>query len=398
MSIERTALALRFLIKMTLKKIELMEEQLITLAIHTYEKAQILKTILESEGIEVCIHNVNLIQPVISAGVRVRIKESNLPHALRIIEDIKSLNDSVENEHQGDVVKRILIPVDFSDYSGKASEIGINYACQAGAEEVMFLHVCFSSYIPPSFPFSGEILFDRGEEESPVSIRSVYSRAESDFEKMCASINRKMASGELPRVKYDYALRDGLPEEEIIAFAKTYRPELIVMGTRGMQQKNQDLIGSVTAEIIESTDVPLLAVPEQIACNNLHKMRRIAFATSFNQRDLIAFDKFAALLKDYPQAEIQLFNISTSKNEWNEIRLSGFNAYLKKQYPNLTFDYTILDDGDLLEAIEKFVKEKQIDLIAFSTHRRSMIMRIFNPNIACKMLFHSNTPLFVIPI
>jgi nucleotide-binding universal stress UspA family protein len=207
-----------------------------------------------------------------------------------------------------------------------------------------------------------------------------------------------MDSGELPRVKYDYMLREGLPEEEIIAFAQTYRPELIIMGTRGMKQKNMDMIGSVTAEIIELTDVPLLAVPEQITYYNLHKIRRLAFATSFNQHDLMAFDRFVALMENYPQAEIQLFNISTSKNEWNEIRLSGIHTYLKKQYPNLILDYTVLDDGDLLEAIEKFVKEKQIDMIAFSTHRRSMIMRIFSPDIARKMLFHSNTPLFVIPI
>ena len=64
-----------------------MEDKLITLAIHTFEKAQILKTMLESEGIEVYITNVNQIQPIISAGVRVRIKESDLPHALRLIED-----------------------------------------------------------------------------------------------------------------------------------------------------------------------------------------------------------------------------------------------------------------------------------------------------------------------
>ena len=55
-----------------------MEDKLVTLAIHTFEKAQILKTMLETEGIEVYIHNVNQIQPVVSAGVRVRIKESDL--------------------------------------------------------------------------------------------------------------------------------------------------------------------------------------------------------------------------------------------------------------------------------------------------------------------------------
>ena len=44
-----------------------MEDKLVTLAIHTFEKAQILKTMLETEGIDVYIHNVNLIQPVVSA-------------------------------------------------------------------------------------------------------------------------------------------------------------------------------------------------------------------------------------------------------------------------------------------------------------------------------------------
>ena len=96
-----------------------MEDRLITLAIHTYEKAQMLKLMLEAEGIEAYIHNVNQIQPVRSAGVRVRIKESDLPHALRIIEDSKWLDDSDAKENEKDEKprrKRILVPVDFSDY------------------------------------------------------------------------------------------------------------------------------------------------------------------------------------------------------------------------------------------------------------------------------------------
>ena len=47
-----------------------MEDKLVTLAILTYAKAQILKNVLENEGIEAYIHNVNLIQPVISVKGR----------------------------------------------------------------------------------------------------------------------------------------------------------------------------------------------------------------------------------------------------------------------------------------------------------------------------------------
>ena len=54
-----------------------MEDKLVTLASLTYTKAQILKNVLENEGIETYIHNVNQIQPVVSSGVRLRIKESD---------------------------------------------------------------------------------------------------------------------------------------------------------------------------------------------------------------------------------------------------------------------------------------------------------------------------------
>ena len=61
------------------------DSKLVTLAILTYSKAQILQTILENEGIESYIQNVNLIQPVISSGVRVRINEHDLPQALKVV-------------------------------------------------------------------------------------------------------------------------------------------------------------------------------------------------------------------------------------------------------------------------------------------------------------------------
>ena len=72
--------------------------KLVTVAIHTYQKAHILKSILESEGIEAYIHNVNLLQPMVSAGVRVRINEVDLPRALDIIENVNF--DAVEEPEE----------------------------------------------------------------------------------------------------------------------------------------------------------------------------------------------------------------------------------------------------------------------------------------------------------
>ena len=370
-----------------------MEDKLVTLAIHTFEKAQILKTILETEGIEVYIHNVNLIQPVVSAGVRVRIKESDLPHALRIIEDNKWSEDAKEEEEKGDAdqTRKVLIPIDFSDYSMKACDLGINYAAVVGAE-VMIMHAYFNPYFPSAIPLGETLSYQMNEEES---LQELLRRVRGNMEDICSLIEKKMEDGELPRVTYDYVLREGLPEEEIIAYSKEYRPTLIVMGTRGKDQKEVDLIGSVTGEVIELNKVPVLAIPENVPFTNLRDAKHIAFATSFNQRDLVAFDKFMELIRDF-DFSIHLFNISTSRDEWNEIRLSGVREYFKKQYPDANLSYTVLADGDLLLAIEKFVRDEHIVVLALSSYRRSLVARMFNPSIARKMLFHTDTPLLVI--
>ena len=369
-----------------------MEDRLITLAIHTFEKAQILKTLLESEDIEVFIHNVNLIQPVISAGVRVRIKESDLPHALRIIETTHFFKDD-DDPQAGDNTKKILIPVDLSDYSIHACKIGFEYANSIGAE-VMLLHAYYSSvFTPSSLLHSGGRVNDFFDDEST---HLLYESVQEDIKKLVSSINNKILSGELPDVKFNYVIRGGLPEDEIIAFAKEYRPMLIVMGTRGKSRKDRDLMGSVTAEIIEASKEPLLAIPEDIAFDNLKEVRNVAFAISFSQQDIVAFDHFIKLVKNY-SIKIHLFNISTSKDEWDEIRLTGICEYLKKHYPDFDIDFTVLNKGFLIDSIDNFVQEKQIDIITLTTHRRSMITRIFNPSIASKMLFHNNTALLIIP-
>lgn len=344
---------------------------------------------LETEGIETYIHNVNQIQPVVSAGVRVRIKESDLPHALSIIEKSRWLEEAAD-EIPEKKSRSILIPVDFSDYSFKACEIGIHYAHHVGAP-VHLMHAYFSPYFPSTIPL-GETWVYHVNENDPVE--NLYKQAQMEMKQMTDYIQEQMDNGAWPKVPIETSLREGLPEEEILSYTKEIHPQLIVMGTRGKNEKDADLIGSVTGEVIEINRVPVLAIPEHIPFQDLAKAKHVAFATSFRQRDLVLFDQFMELIKGY-SFHIHLFNISTSRNEWNEIRLTGVREYFKKQYPEADIDCTVLDDGDLLLAVEKFVRDKQIDMIAVSTYRRNLFARLFNPSIARKMLFHTDTPLLI---
>lgn len=371
-----------------------MEDKFVTLAIHTNEKAQILKKVLENENIEVHIDDVDIENPGVSTGVRIRIKESNLPRALNVVESRHLFSyDEEETYRTDDGRRRILIPIDFSDYSLKACRIAFNLARDLDAK-VKILHVYFNPYFPTALPMAEAFAYQGKDEKE---FQNVIEKVKENIQKLCSEIDEKVSSGEFPSVNYSYVLKEGLPEEEIVTFTKEYKPNLIIMGTRGKDQKDADLIGSVTAEVIEMTHVPLIAIPENTPFTDLQEIKHIAFLTNFSQRDLISFDLMAKLLSPYQNIRISLTHISTKKSDrWDEIKLEGIKAYFSKQYPNLNLDYSLIDTSDMLKSLDEYIKNEGIQILALTTSKRNIFARMFSPSISRKMLFHSDTPLLVL--
>jgi Universal stress protein UspA and related nucleotide-binding proteins len=368
-----------------------MEEKLITLAIHTFQKAQILKLLLESEGIEVYLHNVNLIQPVVSAGVRVRIKESDLPAALKVIEENPSLQEVAEHpEHVKPEDRKILLPVDFSDYSEQACELGFRYAHEVNAE-VIVLHSFMTPYSANPMTFTDSFtMTDEMNEIAGMYSADIAQKELDDFEE---KLQKKIAEGRLPQVSFTTALELGLPEERIVYYTKQYPIRLVIMGTRGKNQKDMELIGSVTADVINRSKVPVLALPEKTPFRDLKDVKRIAFGTSFDQKDLLAVDSLIKMFTPYYNIEYYLFHLAHKKDTWDEIQLGGIKEYYEKQYPGLTFQYEVIDANDFLVSMERFINDYKINIISLTTHKRNIFTRLFNPSVAHKMLFHTDTPL-----
>jgi nucleotide-binding universal stress UspA family protein len=282
-------------------------------------------------------------------------------------------------------IKNILIPVDFSEYSLYACELGFNYAHDRGTR-VDILHAFHTFEFPVSRVF--------GERSQVVEeeFLLMQKKAKEDLDKFAARVKGNIDSNRWPDVPYHCFLRNGLPEEEIVNHCNKTTPEMVIMGTRGKTRKDADLIGSVTAEVIENVKVPLLAIPENTPFRNLSQVKKVAFGTSFGQKDLLVFDNLFQLLKSYP-IEYYLFHLTHRPNVWNEIKLAGIKDYFQKQYPGIPINYKIINADDLVLNMEKFVRDEAIDIISLTTYKRSLFARIFSPGIARKMLFHTDTPL-----
>ena len=273
----------------------------------------------------------------------------------------------------------------------KACEFGFNFAKNIDAE-VVLLHVYFTPIYATSLPYGDVFNYQLSDEEN---VRNILQKVHSDLNALSDKVKAKVTSGEFPDIKYTCVLREGIPEEEILRYSKENRPRIIIMGTRGKNQKDIDLIGSVTAEVIERSRVPVLAIPENTPFKEFNAVKRIAFITNFDQRDLIAFDSLINSLKPFCFS-VSFIHLSDVRDTWNEIKLGGIKEYLQKQYPQLEIHYDVVKNDDFLNSLDEYIKTNHIDIITLTSYKRNIFSRLFNPGIARKMIFHSDTPLLVI--
>ncbi len=367
------------------------KDRLITLAIHTYPKALILKGVLESQGITVAIQNVNLLKPVISPGVRVRIHEKDLPHALEILENDPVFGKS-EELSESPRKNRILIPIDFSDYSLQACRLGFDFAASQQAE-VVLLHTFLSPFTMGSLSLAETISYELKESEEHKMLFAKANREMSDF---CEKVRQLMDEGKLPSVPFIYRVCEGVPEDTIILMAKELDPSLIVMGSRGKTRKEIDLIGSVTAEVVDYGNFPVFAVPEGFTHAHMNEIKNVAFFTNFDQQDLISLDTFMRLFEKYSFG-IMFFHLTEKSDAWTEIKLAGIRDYCQSHYPGREIGYKIVGEENFLDNVERLFQESAIDVMVVPNRKRNIFARLFNPSIAHKMLFHTDTPLIAIP-
>ncbi|MDR3651421.1 MAG: universal stress protein [Paludibacter sp.] len=364
-----------------------MEDKLVTLAIRTFQRAQMIKTVLDENGIETVIHNLNLEHPELAVGVRVRIKESDLPRALKIVEEMESAWEH-EPSTGAKFTQKVLIPIDFSDQVTKATDFGFHFA-DVLAAEVVFLYVYFS----PAFTISSNNDISTYSITDSELLRRIITSANAEIDAMTKAIHSRISKGELPNIPFTFEMKEGVPEDQIIDYCKKHNPALVVMGTHG-KKISTELIGSVTAEVMEACVSPVFAVPVLMKMQSPNDIKRVAFLTNFDQKDLIAIDRAISLF-DSENVEMYFIHASDKNEAWSEVMLSGIKTYFSNHYPALVTNYDLLSATDSPELLNNYMSTHQIDVLAFNARRRNLFLRLFNPGLAYKMVLHSDTPLFV---
>lgn len=143
-------------------------------------------------------------------------------------------------------IEKILIPVDYSEHSAQAMDVATAFASSCGLSDI----ACLYAYrVPIGYGKTGKTY----EEFAEV----MKTHAERDYRTFIRDCDLKGIS-----VSSSFLLADR-PADGIRKVIEEQQSDLVVIGARGRSAVAAVLLGSVTERLIQTTNVPLLAVKKK---------------------------------------------------------------------------------------------------------------------------------------
>jgi len=141
-------------------------------------------------------------------------------------------------------VKKILVPIDFSDCSEEALGYAVFLAEQLKAT-VLVAHVMELMVYPIDFTLADHLAYPNLKKEVSEELERI--------------VDPWRGKG----VPIETHLLKGDSSEEIVSAAKDLSCDLIIMGTHGRKGFSRALMGSVTEQVVRTSFIPVLTVRKQ---------------------------------------------------------------------------------------------------------------------------------------
>lgn len=182
-------------------------------------------------------------------------------------------------------IRRILCPVDFSDYSRLALDHAIALARWYGST-ITVLHVFSPVPVVASAP--GPVVFE------PMVLTPM------DRDRLLADTRAFIEAERAPGVTTEAVLREGSTAAEILDQATSMNADLLVIGTHGRSGFERLLLGSVAERVLRKASCPVLTVPKRHAVVPAGPVlyKRILCPVDFSDSSLRALDYALSMVQE----------------------------------------------------------------------------------------------------
>ncbi|MBN2610777.1 MAG: universal stress protein [Bacteroidales bacterium] len=286
-------------------------------------------------------------------------------------------------------IKKILVPVDYSECSEFACRYALKLACVLGAE-IKLLHAFYT----PAFDLielSGTVQI-QSQLKDEVSANLEATEKET-AEKFISDLRRFITGCKKEDILITYDIAPGMPEDVILNYSMEYKPDLVLMGTQGKSKANT-IMGSVTETMIRKLKCPVMAVPEKYSFVGEKNVKNLMYVTDFDESDFVSIKKLMDLTQ---MLNLKIFcvHISHDEGEWDKIKLNGLKEYFRSVYDKPDVECGRVDSKNILKEIDMFVQKNHINIISLTTRQRGIIEKLFKSDLTGKLFYHTSIPLLV---
>ncbi|QBQ40273.1 universal stress protein [Sphingobacterium psychroaquaticum] len=280
-------------------------------------------------------------------------------------------------------MRKILVPVDFSEYS----QVAVEYACQIiesnpEHHELDLAHV---------FTMRSNMFVNR--EVNPELVDPQVEIAKKSMKKLIEVIEIKY-----PTVVCHEIFKDGNLYEEISKVTAAFNYDAVIMGTKGSSGLESVFLGSNTYDVILNSKTPVLAVPKEIT---VFKKERIGLLCNFKPAEFEALEQAINLLGN----NFELVLIHVNKNdETIAVIDERFQAWIEQIIAKTgitNISYTVKSQvlynrtvENLSHAIDNVIIDEQIDILLVTKSRKSIFRKLVEENIVRKLAYESTIPKF----
>lgn len=277
------------------------------------------------------------------------------------------------------IMKKILVPTDFSKPAQIAIEVAADVARKANAE-VTLLHIVEEA-TAGSFNIEGEVSSRSQDWEDKIFTMRLIEKGKKQLAKAVEDLK---AAG----VKVRSELKIGAPFHGMRSYITEEQVDLIVMGTAGQTKLEESIIGSNTEKVVRHSNCPVLTVHRKPGNTDF---KNIVYATSLS-KDEEVFSRVVKKTQQLYDSTVHLVRINTPGNFQRDAVVKKAMSDFAKNLQLKNFTINVFNDLTEEEGIIYFADSINADLIAMATHGRTGFAHVLAGSIAEDVVSHSKRP------
>ncbi|HEX6915686.1 MAG TPA: universal stress protein [Chitinophagaceae bacterium] len=273
-------------------------------------------------------------------------------------------------------MKTIIVATDFSPASRNAAAYAVHLA-RAFHSKLILLNAFVQPPVPVTKPFAIVDTHDLQE----VVLQQLNNETEM-LDPQAEQVIRVEA-------------RQGSAVHCVMEAVKEHHADLVVLGLKDENRIVKKLPGSTISGLMHSGHCPLLVVPEDARYNGVDTLTLAYEGDLYPDDDKHVAD---ALLQLAHRFHSRLYLIHIAKTELQEV-YQVFNKPLRLTRLMHTVQPVVetIRSASVPEAIDRFVKEHRVNILAMMPQKKTGLRRIFESSNTRNVTFRSSIPVLMLP-